>query len=102
MAIELFDIEVVLWNALLKLCFKTTELANFDQLNSRRIFGGNKMNFKNTKEVIVNHRPRNINLFHFLHRCHGLGDLKESLSPMFSVFVFSCSRHVFVTPISAI
>jgi hypothetical protein len=101
MAIELFDIEVVLWNALLKLCFKTTELANFDQLTSRRIFGGNKMNFKNTKEVIVNHRPRNINLFHFLHRCHGLGDLKESLSPMFSVFLFSCSRHVFVTPIAA-
>jgi hypothetical protein len=76
MAIELFDIEVVLRNVLLKLCFRTVELANFDQLTSRRIFGGNKMNFINTKEVIVNHRPRNINLFHFSYRCHELGDSK--------------------------
>jgi hypothetical protein len=44
---ELFDIEVVLRNMLLKLCYKTVELTNFDQLTSRRISGGNKVNFKN-------------------------------------------------------
>jgi hypothetical protein len=59
------------------------------------------MNFKNEKEFIFNHIPRNINLFHFSHMCHVLGDSKESLSPMFSVFVFSYSRHVFVTPVAA-
>jgi hypothetical protein len=59
------------------------------------------MNFKNTKEVIVNKIPKNINLFHFSHMCHRLGDSKEYLSPMFSVFVISCLRHVFVTPVVA-
>jgi hypothetical protein len=57
------------------------------------------MNFQNPKEVIVKNGPKNINLFHFLHRCHGLGDSKESLSPIFSVFMISCLRHVFATRI---
>jgi hypothetical protein len=39
------------------------------------------------KEVIVKNGPMNIKLFNFSHMCHGLGDSKESLSPMFSVFV---------------
>lgn len=59
------------------------------------------MNFQNTKEVIVKHGPKNINLFHFSHRCHGLGDSKESLSLIFSVFMISWLRHVFATRIPA-
>jgi hypothetical protein len=43
------------------------------------------MNFQNPKEVIIKHGPKKINLFNFLHRCHGLGDSKESLSPIFLV-----------------
>jgi hypothetical protein len=58
------------------------------------------MNFKTMKEVIVKNGPMNINLFHFSHTCRGLGDSKESLIPMFSFFVISCSRHVFVTPVA--
>jgi hypothetical protein len=58
-----------------------------------------KMNFQNMKEVIVKHEPMNIKIFHFSHRGHGLGDSKESLSPMISVFMISCLRHVFVTPV---
>jgi phosphoribosyl 1,2-cyclic phosphodiesterase len=61
----------------------------------------NQDEFSKSKEVIVKNRPKNINLFHFSHRCHGLGDSKESLSPIFSVFMISCLRHVFVTRISA-
>jgi hypothetical protein len=51
------------------------------------------MNFQNP-EVIVKNGPKRINLFHFSHRCHQLGDSKESLSPIFSVFMISCLRHV--------
>jgi hypothetical protein len=47
------------------------------------------MNFQNPKEVIVNHGYVNIKLFHFSHRCHVFGYSKESLSPIFSVFMIS-------------
>jgi hypothetical protein len=60
------------------------------------------MTFQNTKEVIFKSGPMNIKLFHFSHKCHGLGDLKESLSPIFSVFMISCLRRVFTTRIPAI
>jgi hypothetical protein len=55
------------------------------------------MNFKNMREVIFNKGPMNINLFNFSHKCHGLVYSKESLSPMFLVFMISILRHVFVT-----
>jgi hypothetical protein len=60
------------------------------------------MNFQNLKEFIVKNGTMNIKLFHFSHMCHGFGDSKESLRPIFSVFVISYLRHVFVTPIPTI
>ena len=47
------------------------------------IYNHLRMNFQNSKEVIIKNRPKNINLVHFSHRCHGSGDSKESLSPIF-------------------
>ena len=46
----------------------------------RKIYGWTRMNFQNSKEVIFKYGPKNTNLVHFLHMCHGLGDSKESWS----------------------
>jgi hypothetical protein len=44
------------------------------------------MNFQNKKEVIVKNGLMRINLFHFSHRCHGLGDSERIFEPYFFSF----------------
>ena len=36
-----------------------------------------KMNFGKLREVFVHNMPRKKNLFHFLHRCHGLREMSK-------------------------